>query len=388
MLIGNLWSSINRSATSVQATYWRSCGGDRWRGAIRGVPRGGIECLPHFGKEESADSNFTLKQLIGHAVSDAKLEKVAALSQRLCDLQPRISGAALIVESQCRWSGVDLEFGADLSFQAPARFLVDTSLGDGEMLGEESASPSSMFRDGCHDHGDRRHNHFTIDGENFDLSWLRDACDQIIRESTSQLSKDDLAMAICHVLNSGKPSEEIAGDLLDLVGDSSFRNCRRLYTGMLTIALVSHYYPELVDAIHRGLSLLKSNKMAPNTQSRMPSHGTRVTIQIESAKQIDKLRRKEEKRKRRGTEHGVESDVLATSFSSLFQASERTPFIDSDCSPIRFNQETLQGYEEVIIPSTPTIEMKPGESWIKVFIDRTICDNVWAKNLDDTRALD
>ena len=44
-------------------------------------------------------------------------------------------------------------------------------------------------------------------------------------------------------------------------------------------------------------------------------------------KQIDKLRRKEEKRKRRGTEHGVESDVLATIFSSLLHASEReNPF--------------------------------------------------------------
>ncbi|KAF9667647.1 hypothetical protein SADUNF_Sadunf15G0045500 [Salix dunnii] len=30
------------------AIYWRSCGVDRWRGAIRGVPRGGIECLPHI----------------------------------------------------------------------------------------------------------------------------------------------------------------------------------------------------------------------------------------------------------------------------------------------------------------------------------------------------
>ncbi|KAF9667651.1 hypothetical protein SADUNF_Sadunf15G0045900 [Salix dunnii] len=48
MLIGNLWSSLKRSASSVQAIYWRSCGVDRWRGAVRGVPRGGIECLPHI----------------------------------------------------------------------------------------------------------------------------------------------------------------------------------------------------------------------------------------------------------------------------------------------------------------------------------------------------
>ena len=34
----------------------------RWRGAIRGVPRGDIECLPHIQKKESAGSNFTLKK--------------------------------------------------------------------------------------------------------------------------------------------------------------------------------------------------------------------------------------------------------------------------------------------------------------------------------------
>ncbi|KAF9667696.1 hypothetical protein SADUNF_Sadunf15G0050500 [Salix dunnii] len=327
-----------------------------------------------FGKEESADNNFTLKKselqrLIGHAVSDAKLQKVAALSKRLCSLQPRISGAALIVESHVHGSGDDLEFGADLAFQAPTRFLVDTSLGDGEMFGEESAAPSSMFRNGWYDHGDPRHNHFTTDGGNFDLSWLRDACDQIIRESTSQLSKDDLAMAICRVLDSDKPSEEIAGDLLDLVGDSAFE---------IVQDLILHR-KELVDTIHRGLSLLKSDKMAPNTQSRMPSYGTQVTIQTESAKQIDKLRRKEEKRNRRGTEHGVESDVSTASFSSLLQASERkNPFdnlIGSGPGPHSLSVTALpqgtvrkhyKGYEEVIIPPTPTTEMKPGEKLIEI----------------------
>ncbi|KAB5524787.1 hypothetical protein DKX38_022536 [Salix brachista] len=70
----------------------------------------------------------------------------------------------------------DLEFGADLAFQAPTRFLVDTSLEDGEMLA-------------------RKVMHF--------LPCL------IVRESTSELSKDDLAMAICRVLDSNKPGEEL-----------------------------------------------------------------------------------------------------------------------------------------------------------------------------------
>ncbi|KAJ6867832.1 LOW QUALITY PROTEIN: activating signal cointegrator 1 complex subunit 3 isoform X4 [Populus alba x Populus x berolinensis] len=189
-----------------------------------------------FGEEESADSNFTqkkskLQKLIGHAVSDARLQKVAALSQRLYGLQPRNSGAAIIVESHVIGSGDDLEFGADLAFQAPARFLVDTSLEDGEMLGEESAAPLSMFHDGWYDHGDPGQNHSTTDGGNFDLSWLRDACDQIVGESTSQLSQDDLPMAICRVLDSDKPGEEIASDLLDLVGDGAFEIVQDLLLG-------------------------------------------------------------------------------------------------------------------------------------------------------------
>lgn len=327
-----------------------------------------------FGEEESADSNFTqkkskLQKLIGHAVSDARLQKVAALSQRLYGLQPRNSGAAIIVESHVIGSGDDLEFGADLAFQAPARFLVDTSLEDGEMLGEESAATLSMFHDGWYDHGDPGQNHSTTDGGNFDLSWLRDACDQIVGESTSQLSQDDLPMAICRVLDSDKPGEEIAGDLLDLVGDGAFEIVQDLLL----------HRKELVDAIHRGLSLLKSDKTASNTQSRMPSYGTQVTIQTESAKQIDKLRRKEEKRNRRGTEHGVESDVSVASFSSLLQASERkNPFdnlIGSGPGPHSLSVTALpqgtvrkhyKGYEEVIIPPTPTTEMKPGEKLIEI----------------------
>lgn len=327
-----------------------------------------------FGEEESADSNFTqkkskLQKLIGHAVSDARLQKVAALSQRLYGLQPRNSGAALIVESHVIGSGDDLEFGADLAFQAPARFLVDTSLEDGEMLGEESAAPLSMFHDGWYDHGDPGQNHSTTDGGNFDLSWLRDACDQIVGESTSQLSQDDLPMAICRVLDSDKPGEEIASDLLDLVGDGAFEIVQDLLL----------HRKELVDAIHRGFSLLKSDKTASNTQSRMPSYGTQVTIQTESAKQIDKLRRKEEKRNRRGTEHGVESDVSVASFSSLLQASERKNPFDNliglgpgphSLSVTALPQGTVRkhykGYEEVIIPPTPTTEMKPGEKLIEI----------------------
>ena len=102
-----------------------------------------------------------------------------------------------------------------------------------------------------------------------------------------------------------------------------------------------------------------------------------VTVQTESEKQIDKLRRKEEKRSRRGAEYGIESDVSATSFSSLLEASERKSALDSligsgpglhslsvTALPQGTTRKHYKGYEEVIIPPTPTAQMKPGEKLV------------------------
>ncbi|KAK9021319.1 hypothetical protein V6N11_011314 [Hibiscus sabdariffa] len=324
------------------------------------------------GEDDEVDKNINekkveLQKVIGHGVSYANVQKVSSLAKKLSQSQPSNSGAILCSEKHVNGTD-DLEFGADLVFKAPARFLVDVSLEDVELLGEESIAPSSSSFEGWHDKDGPINYHDTADGRNFNLSWLRDSCERIVRGSTSQLSRDDLAMAICRVLDSDKPGEEIAGDLLDLVGDSAFETVQDL---------LSHR-KELVDAIHHGLSVLKSEKMTSSSQSRMPSYGTQVTVQTESEKQIDKLRRKEEKRNRRGTEYGAESDMSAASFSSLLQASEKkSPFEDligsgqaNSLAVTALPQGTVRkhfkGYEEVIIPPTPTAQMKQGEKLIEI----------------------
>ncbi|KAK2663355.1 hypothetical protein Ddye_001929 [Dipteronia dyeriana] len=322
-------------------------------------------------KEETFVDNIIekkteLQNLIGHAVSDANLQKVASLAQRLSHLQPIDHNAAFVSNNHVNGSCDDREFGADLVFHAPARFLVDGSLEARELIDDDSTASSSSFHEGWYNHSDST-NYPVVDGRKFNLSWLRDACDRIVRESISQLSGDDLAIAICRVLDSEKPGEEIAGDLLDLVGDSAFETVQDLIL----------HRKELVDAIHQGLLVVKSDKTASNPQSRMPSYGTQVTVQTESERQIDKLRRKEEKKNRRGTESGAESDVSATSFSSLLEASERKkPFDDligtgqGTLAATALPQGTVRkhhkGYEEVIIPPTPTAQMKPGERLIEI----------------------
>ncbi|GAU12731.1 hypothetical protein TSUD_122230 [Trifolium subterraneum] len=270
------------------------------------------------------DKKLELQNLVGHAIADTKLRQVASLAQKLLHLQPHNTNSTVSLE---RHHDVEdgMEFGDDLVFQAPARFLVDVSLDDGDIMDFKN-TVSLAYQKEEYSHTDPT-NHFVVEVEKFNLTWLRDACDKIVRNCNSQLSRDELAMAICRVLNSEKPGEEIAGDLLDLVGDSAFETVQNLLL---------------------------------------------VTVQTESGKQIDKLRRKEEKKNRRGIEHAGDDDLSTLDFSSLLQASERKHLVDgmigSGDKSIAVNalpegtiRKYRKGYEEVIIPPKPTAPMKPGE---------------------------
>lgn len=306
------------------------------------------------------------QKLLGHAVSDGDLQKVLHSAQRLSCLQPKNNTPPLSLDEI--FSDNDAEFGFDLDFRPPSRFLVDTSFDDEDILGPDGLAPStSIYNDWRA--SDAVDIHFAPNGIHYDLKWLRESCDQIVRGSASQLSRDELAMTICRVLDSGKPGEEIAGDLLDLVGDSAFDTVQEL---------ISHR-KKLVEEIRHGLLVLRSDKSSSNAQPRMPSYGTQVTVQTESERQIDKLRRKEEKRHKRGMEHGIEDDFSGASFSSLLEASERKNLFDdvigSGPGPQSLSVSALpqgtvrkhfKGYEEVIIPPTPTAPMKPGEKLIEI----------------------
>lgn len=98
---------------------------------------------------------------------------------------------------------------------------------------------------------------------------------------------------------------------------------------------------------------------------------------MESERLIDKMRRKEERKQRRGMEFGFDSDLAAASFSSLVNASSRKSHLDNvigtgngpdSFSVTALPQGTLRkhhkGYEEVIIPPTPASQMKPGEKLV------------------------
>lgn len=149
---------------------------------------------------------FELQKLVGHAVSEAKTQKVVSLVQTLSSLQNTEDGAEYSTELSDQGND-NLEFGSDLMFQPPARFLVDVSLEDADLLVEETSTFSNQR--GWSDYGGSADLHPSISEGNFDLEWLRGACDKIVMGSTSQLPGDELAMAICRILDSDKPGDEV-----------------------------------------------------------------------------------------------------------------------------------------------------------------------------------
>ncbi|GAA0146069.1 DNA metabolism protein [Lithospermum erythrorhizon] len=317
---------------------------------------------PDAGEEDEDNQRISekkseLQRLVGRTIAETNLLNISSLAQRLFRLQNN-THAAISMQQQ-NGKDDDIEFGADLVFNPPARFLIDVSVEDIDIMGS-GIDANSSSHEGWYEQEGAASSQNISSGGKFDLDWLRDACEKILRETTSQLPRDELAMAICRVLDSGKPGDEIAGDLLDLAGDNAFE----------TVQDFIIHRKELVDAIHHGLHVIKSDKSASNTQIRMPSYGTQVTIQTESGRQIDKFRRKEEKKHRRG----VEDEYSSVSFSSLLQASEKKNVFDNvigrgeaanTLAATALPQGTVRkhhkGYEEVIIPATQTAPMKPGE---------------------------
>ncbi|CAA6657392.1 unnamed protein product [Spirodela intermedia] len=304
------------------------------------------------------DRKEELEILLGCPISETHLKKVASSAKRLFELQHR-NYETLVSEEISPDVGEDesREFGSDLFFQAPARFVVDVP-GESWMHLEDGISITSFSHlEEDDNHIKTRNSNFGTNGESVNLKWLKNACDLIVQGGGSQLSGDELAMALCRVLVSNKAGDEIAADLLDLVGDGAIETVQELLM----------HRKDLADAIHHGLHVLKSEKPSFNGQPRMPSYGIQVTIQTEAEKQIDKLRRKEEKRHKRAADYGNEHDFSEENFLSLLQASERKqPFDDIIGTGQGTARHHHSGYEEVKIPPTPTAPMKPDEKLIEI----------------------
>ncbi|KAL6867611.1 hypothetical protein ACP4OV_015635 [Aristida adscensionis] len=309
-----------------------------------------------------------LEGLVGYTVQDSVLMKLAQLAQKLGSLQQASTNELVQRKVEHVDENDRSEFGADFDFKPPARFIVDVSLDD-ELPLKSGGLGIEPFEKEQYDafSTSTTHNSTAVRGA-VSLRWLKDQCTSITRTGGSMLSGDELAMALCRVLVSNKAGDEIAGELLDLVGDSAFEIVQNLLL----------HRKELVDAIKHGLTILKSEKVSSSNQPKMPTYGTQVTVQTEYERQLDKIRRKEEKRGKRGTDNGT-NDIGIDDFPSLLLASERKQAFDDVIGtgegadsftvtslPQGTTRKHMKGYEEVKIPPTPTAALKPNEKLIEI----------------------
>eukprot|EP00898_Chlorokybus_atmophyticus_P000832 jgi/Chlat1/174/Chrsp1S03247 len=266
---------------------------------------------------------------------------------------------------------VALEFGADMEFQPP-RYTEAMDLSDSDMSDDETPPATDTGWSNGSTYA-LPAQPVTLDeaegnGSVVDLHWLKRRCDAVARNgnASGQLLGDDLALGVCRLLESSRTGDEIASELFDLMGDSAFE---------IIEDLLKHR-EALVAALKRSLNAVRERETPMGyTQVKMPSYGSQVTVQTESDKALDKLRRKEAKKDAKRTamnaKEGIQSDIpSAVAFDRLLAhdtaEDERfagIPFNAGDgalgsLGPVKLPKGTVRkqhkGYEEVFVPPVTT----------------------------------
>ena len=151
-----------------------------------------------------------LGKLLGCTISDAQLKKVSSSAKRLFELQHGKFENLVSEEPMINPSTTEpCEFGSDLFFKAPARFFVDMSAESWMPFGDKSSSASFSHLEENENHEGAMNSLLSTNRESMNLKWLKNACDIIVQEGGSQLSGDELAMALCRVLVSNKAGDEV-----------------------------------------------------------------------------------------------------------------------------------------------------------------------------------
>lgn len=150
-----------------------------------------------------------LQRLVGYHVPDSIMQKVASSARRLFTLQCTSHEAALIQERVMDGAADNYsEFGANILFQSPSRFVVDVPLEVDISLASDCGT-TAPFHVEQYDSIVSGHHHSSPDPGTVSLRWLKDACDLIVKRGGSPLSGDELAMALCRVLLSNKAGDEV-----------------------------------------------------------------------------------------------------------------------------------------------------------------------------------
>lgn len=149
-------------------------------------------CSPYYRSE--------MQRLVGYHNSDDSIQKVASLAHKLSTLQSMENEAQATTVDTEGSQDSSFEFGSDLNFNTPSRFLVDVPIEEDD----------DKFQMGLYDDRPMFQNYYSTDKKgSVNLGWLKEACDRIAGGGGSQLSGDDLAMALSRVLILNKQGDEV-----------------------------------------------------------------------------------------------------------------------------------------------------------------------------------
>lgn len=151
-----------------------------------------------------------LLKVYSYRVSDVGLRKAAVLAQKLHTLQHSDGMPVIPDVKSSDFFDDSHEFGADLAFHAPSRFVVDISVVNGLPSCDECYMPHApLYANGEDKKAYTFANYSTRERSKVNLRWLKNVCESIVKQGGSLLSGDELAVALCRVIESEKTGDEV-----------------------------------------------------------------------------------------------------------------------------------------------------------------------------------
>ncbi|GBG84220.1 hypothetical protein CBR_g38192 [Chara braunii] len=349
-----------------------------------------------------------LVSLLGHVSSDAALRKAADVAVKLRGWQAKLKELSATERTEARPASEGRstavmssmkegkEFGSWMEFQLrPFWEAEDEDIDEDD---EEDVDAEVLEASGLLESSEARRagseSWASVSGAGWDersstpadigghaeeagsLRWLKRVCDHFASlGGGAQFTGDELALNICRALDSDDSIEKIANEIVELVG----------YDSLDTIQVIISHRKGIVAAARAAMSAVADDSGGGKQQGRMPTYGTQVSVQSETDRQLDKIRRKEGRRQAKKGGITVDPELgwlfRAGGFQALVSAEERKEdIIDRAIGtgdgaagstggtglPSGSSRKVFKGYEEVHVPPAPVVPMKAEEKLVKI----------------------
>ena len=209
-----------------------------------------------------------------------------------------------------------------------------------------------------------------------DFQWLLQQCEALVSDSDAGLSSFDVASSALHLLQSAASDERLQSELLDLLGMEAMDAISLLLSQRAAIKLISKAELSAPEpfSVHRFLPTSSSPLAPPPSASsaRAPPQLLGVSVVSQRERDLEKQRRKEDRRMARHSAKDTSSDAAARQRAIDAQRLEEqaTSLNDWRSSSIQATANALpagsrrtehKGYDEVYIPPMAASPFDPAD---------------------------